>query len=95
MDIKYVKLVSGENLIAQVAQEGNTYTFKQAMLVAITPDGQLGMMPFSTLGKNDDIRVKEQHIIFVDDPDDEIKNIYNSRFGNGLVVPTMSGIQLA
>jgi hypothetical protein len=64
------------------------------MLVAITPDGQLGMMPLSTLGQNDDVEIDASHVIFTDDPDDEIKNVYNARFGTGIVTSTGGGIQI-
>jgi len=93
VDVKYVKLVTGENVIGQVRQETEYYLLKDAMLVAITPDGSIGMMPLSTLGKNDNVKIDKQHVVFVDDPDDEIKNIYNTKFGTGIVAAT--GFQIA
>jgi len=95
MNVKYVKLVTGENLVAQVSKNDDIYTFKQGMIVAVTPDGQLGMMPLSTLGQNNEVKIRESHVVFVDEPDDEIKNIYNVKFGTGIVTPSASGIQLS
>jgi hypothetical protein len=38
--------------------------------------------------------INKSHIVAYGEPDDEIKNAYNSKFGSGIVVASSGGIQI-
>jgi len=47
------------------------------------------LMPMS---KDKEYSISKNHIILISEPDDDIKNVYNSKFGSGVVIPTSSSI---
>jgi hypothetical protein len=38
--------------------------------------------------------IKKEHIVGFGEPEDEIKNAYNSKFGSGIVVASSGNIQI-
>lgn len=96
MNIKFIRLLTGEDLVAQVTQAGDSFKLKNPVRIVITPDG-LGMGPLCPFSKGKEIEIKTDHIVFIDDPEDEIRNAYNSQFGSGIVTATagaLSGIDI-
>jgi len=84
--IKLLKLTTGEEVIADVEEaESNALALKNAVRLVLSQEG-VGMMPFSPFTKSDTVSIDNQHVIFAEEPDDEVKNAYNSKFGSGLVV---------
>lgn len=81
--VKLIKTVTDEDIIAEYEQENNKLT--NAVKIVITPQG-IGMMPFSPFSKEKSVILKDQHIMYVTDPEDEILNAYNAQFG-GIVIP--------
>jgi hypothetical protein len=45
------------------------------------------MIPLLALAKDDQINILSTNIVYTVDPDDELVNVYNARFGNGIVMP--------
>lgn len=94
--IQFLKLVTGDELIAETTLPASVtdgvYTLKNPVRIAVTREG-LGMMPFSLFVKEDSIKVKQEHVLFSGEPDDELRNAYNSKFGSGLVLPS-SGMKI-
>jgi hypothetical protein len=95
-DVKIVKFVSGETAVTEckeltLLEDGFCgYELKNPIVILPTPEG-VGMMPLSPFGKGDLIKIRSEHILFTDDPDDEISNVYKSKFG-GIV--TASGFNV-
>lgn len=107
MDIKFIRLLTGEDLVAQISEvvveenensDGKCQSFKlrnPARLI-IAPDG-LGMGPLCPFSKGKEVEIKAEHIVFIDDPEDEIRNAYNSQFGSGIITASagaLSGIDI-
>ena len=93
-EIKVIKFVSGECAVTELEDDGaanSDYTLKNPIIIMPTQEG-LGMMPLNPFGKSDKIKISKQHVLFIDDPDDEIKNVYNAKFGSGIV--TASGFNV-
>jgi hypothetical protein len=63
------------------------------MIFAISREG-VGMMPYAPFAKDQKMTINKSHIVAYGEPDDEIKNAYNSKFGSGIVVASSGGIQI-
>jgi len=85
MDIKYVKLLTGEDLVSEVVDSsGESFKLKNPVRLIVTQEG-LGMGPLTPFSKGVEVEIRKEHVIFVDDPEEEIRNAYNSQFGSGIV----------
>jgi hypothetical protein len=92
MSIVGLKLVTGEDIVAESMETLNYY--KNPVQVAIVPNrtGQTQAMfvPFPQLAKSSSSReifLHDSFVICKYDVDLEVENQYNSMFGSGLVVP--------
>ena len=85
MSIKVVRLVSGEELIGEWNEE-KTIINNPVIMVPIAKD-QLGFQPWIPYSDQEDIQLKEQHIMTVLTPDKKLQNEYNRVYGSGLIVP--------
>lgn len=84
--IKINKLVTGEEIIADTTKnDDKTYTFKNPVRVMITHEG-VGMGYFCPFSSSKEITIKQEHVVWVAELEDEMKNAYNAQFGNGIVV---------
>ena len=85
MNIKVVRLVSGEELIGEWNEE-KTIINNPVIMVPIAKD-QLGFQPWIPYAEEETMTFKEQHIVVVLTPDSKLQNEYNRVFGSGLLVP--------
>ena len=85
MNIKVIRIVSGEELIGDWNEETNTIT-SPVVMVPVAKD-QLGFQPWIPYSEEEDITFKEQHIIVVLTPDTKLQNEYNKVYGSGLIMP--------
>ena len=85
MNIKIVRIVSGEELIGDWNKETNTIT-NPVVMIPIAKD-QLGFQPWIPYSEEEEMTFKEQHIVVVLTPDTKLQNEYNRVFGSGLLVP--------
>lgn len=97
-DIKLIKLITGEDIVASVtiteSQESETlWNLENAAKLILAPDG-LGMMPLAPFSKSNVITIRESHVVFSTEIDDDIKNVYKEKFGNGIVVTSSPSLEL-
>ena len=85
MNIKIVRIVSGEELIGDWNKETNTIT-NPVVMIPIAKD-QLGFQPWIPYSEDEAMTFKDQHIVVVLTPDTKLQNEYNRVFGSGLLVP--------
>ena len=85
MNVKIIRLVSTEELIGDWNRETNTIT-DPVVRVPVAKD-QLGFQPWIPYSDQEDIQLKEQHIMTVLTPDKKLQNEYNRVYGSGLLVP--------
>ena len=85
MNIKIVRIVSGEELIGDWNDETKTIT-QPVVMIPVAKD-QLGFQPWIPYSEEEEMTFKEQHIVVVLTPDAKLKNEYNRVFGSGLLVP--------
>lgn len=91
MAVKLLKLVSGEELIADVEEYSDGFELKKPVQVAMTPEG-VAFVPFMPLAEeteNGNLKVLllKEHIMVQKTPVKELANGYSARFGTGLVLP--------
>jgi hypothetical protein len=94
MEIKILKIISGEEIISQCEFKEGRYILKNPQKFLLTQEGvaSMPMMPFSS---SENYQIDEKHVIFVCEPELEIRNMYNSKYGSGVVLPSSGKIQLS
>ena len=85
MNIKIVRIISGEELIGDWNKETNTVT-NPVIMIPVAKD-QLGFQPWIPYSEEEKMILKEQHIIIVLTPDVKLQNEYSRVYGSGLVMP--------
>ena len=85
MNIKIVRLISGEELIGGWNKETKTIT-NPVVMIPIAK-AQLGFQPWIPYAEEEEVPLKEQHIVVVLTPDNKLQNEYNKIYGSGLIVP--------
>ena len=85
MNIKIIRLISGEELIGGWNEEKNIIT-NPVIMVPIAKD-QLGFQPWIPYSDEEDVQLKDQHIMTVLTPDKKLQNEYNKVYGSGLILP--------
>lgn len=94
MEIKVLKLVTGEEVIAQFEEKNEKYILKSPQKFMLTQEGiaSMPMMPFSV---SEVYEIDKKHVIYVCEPETDIRNVYNSKYGNGVILPSSGKIELS
>ena len=85
MNVKIIKLVSSEELIGDWNEE--TKTIINPVVMVPIAKAQLAFQPWIPYAEEEEVILKDQHIIVVLTPDTKLQNEYNRVFGSGLLVP--------
>ena len=85
MNIKVVRIISGEELIGDWDDEKYTIT-NPVIMVPVAKD-KLGFSPWIPYVEEEEVPLKEQHIVTILTPDNKLQNEYNRVYGSGLIVP--------
>ena len=81
-DVKVLKLITGEEVIARVSTESSDLlTLEKPMTFQAVPTNQQGQMGFALVpwlmtGKSEKITITTDHIIAQDDPKDQAEKNY-------------------
>ena len=92
MAIKVIKLVTGEEVVGDITEDGNNITIHKpcaVMLVASrsTPEQHsMALVPYAGYVENHTIHVKESAIIWTGDLQEDVYNQYNMLFGSGIQI---------
>lgn len=89
MDIKLIKLVTGEEIAAEiVSDDGDTVTVKNCIAVVLNPSREgfsYGFLPWGGLSPSNK-SINWSKIVYAAEAGDDLRNNYNSMFG-GIVTP--------
>ena len=88
MSVKIVRLTSGEELISNVTDNGETITLKDASVLIPSPEGKLLLarwLPYADTKEG--ITLEKRHLVFTIDPQKELADHYTNVVVNGLVIP--------
>lgn len=87
MAIKFMKLIDGSDIVADVTEENENYSCKNTVMLGFQETERgigLGMSPLHFV-KDNIIRINKDKIVYEGEPADEIKNAYNAQYGSGIV----------
>lgn len=79
-DIKVVKLVTGEELLASVTDMVETWSLEKPYVMVMGPEG-IGTMPFVPYAETDEIAIEKKHVVVVLEPKTSIKDSYSKMVG--------------
>jgi hypothetical protein len=84
MNVKLIRVVTGEEVVAEVVSEtDDTITIKNGLVVL--PTGQsVGFAPWATVISKDnpEITMSRNHVIYVVELQDDVASKYKEMFGN-------------
>ena len=89
IDVKLLRIVTGEEVIAEVLEEtGDTITIQNGLVVLPTNNG-VGFAPWATVisKENPEITVNLKHIVYVAEVQEDVCKKYNEMFGSKLITP--------
>jgi len=88
-EVKILRLTTGEEILCKTEQTDNGWKAIKPALVIPVGKGQIGLMgwmPYTKAYENG-IDIKDEHVMFISDPHEELLNEYSDAFGSGLIVP--------
>ena len=102
MNVKLLRLKSGEDVIADVTLVDTEDTIKLENPAILMPMGdpkggqmQMGFGPWAPFSDQKEFEIPRDWLVFISTPGKDLLNQYNSMFGSGIVLPDMkSGKQL-
>ena len=83
MNVKLIRMWSGEDVIADLIEEKDDSVVICNPIVAIPAgQGQMGFAPWSPLlkGKNEGLEVTKKYIVYIADTQDQIEEQYQNMF---------------
>jgi hypothetical protein len=88
-DVKLIRLITGEEIIAEVLDWKNGIMTIQNALVVIPQQGQVGFAPWATVIHPDmpEIGLDMKHVIYSVAVADPVVKQYNEIFGSNIVLP--------
>ena len=99
MTVKAYRLISGEDIIADVDIEIDGYTFKNPAQIVMqqTQDGRVGaaFAPFAPYAKDNKVLMYPDSVVGEMELDIKLINEYNRIFGSGIVIAGANEIPTA
>ena len=90
MSVKVIKLVSGEDVIADIEKDQHGYMLNNPaqIMVQQTQDGRVGaaFAPFAPYAKDGKVRIFSDGVIGEMELDVKLINEYNRIFGSGIMI---------
>ena len=90
IDVKLIRIVTGEEIIAEVLSEtDDTITVQNGLVVLPSAQG-VGFAPWATVISKDDpeITMKKTFVVYIAAVQDDVAQKYNEMFGSKLVTPS-------
>jgi hypothetical protein len=84
MNVKLIRVVTGEEIVAEVVSEtDDTITVQNALVVLPTNSG-VGFAPWATVVSKDEpeITVSRNHLVYVAEVQEDVSSKYKEMFGN-------------
>lgn len=84
MNVKLIRVVTGEEIVAEVVSEtDDTITVQNALVVLPTNNG-VGFAPWATVISKDEpeIIVSRNHLVYVAEVQEDVSSKYKEMFGN-------------
>ena len=89
IDVKLIRIITGEEVVAElVSEDENTITVQNGLVVL--PGAQnVGFAPWATVidKDNPEIKMSRNHVVYMVNVDPGVQAKYNELFGSKLVTP--------
>ena len=89
IDVKLLRIVTGEEVIAEFLSETeDTITVQNGLVVLPTNNG-VGFAPWATVisKENPEITISKTHLVYVAEVQEDVCKKYNEMFGSKLITP--------
>jgi|TARA_B100000035_G_scaffold232644_1_gene200880 hypothetical protein len=83
MNVKVIRMWSGEDVVADLIDEGtDTITVCNPIVAVPTSAGQMGFAPWAPLlsDKNVELKVASKYVVYISETQDEIADQYQQMF---------------
>ena len=89
MNVKLFRIITGEEVIAEVLSEDDTTVTVQNGLVVLPTGQSVGFAPWSPVVDEDnrELVVNRNHIVYIGEVSSSIKKKYNEIYGSKLITP--------
>ena len=83
MNVKLLRIITGEEVLAEVLSEDESSVTVQNGLVVLPNANGVGFAPWATVisKENKEITLSREHLVYVVDCDDSVQDKYESIFG--------------
>jgi hypothetical protein len=89
IDVKLLRIVTGEEVIAELLSETEETITVQNGLVVLPTNNGVGFAPWATVISKEDpeITVSKTHVVYVAEVQEDVCKKYNEMFGSKLITP--------
>jgi|TARA_Y100000289_G_scaffold56419_1_gene60034 hypothetical protein len=88
MNVKLIRIITGEEVVAELVEESSEFITVRNGLVALPQAQSVGFMPWATVidKQAPDITLSKTHVVYIAEVDPGVKNKYSEMFG-GITTP--------
>ena len=96
MEVKLLRVITGEEIVAEIVSEDAVDVTLKNALVVIPTQQSVGFAPWATVidRENPEVTVSRTHIVYVANLDESIRNKYDEVYGSKLVKPEKKSLIL-
>ena len=96
MEVKLLRVITGEEMVAEIVEENAAEVTLKNALVVIPTQQSVGFAPWATVidRENPEVTVSRTHIVYVANLDESIRNKYDEIYGSKLVKPEKKSLIL-
>tara|TARA_B100000902_G_C26823676_1_gene675259 strand:+ start:142 stop:435 length:294 start_codon:yes stop_codon:yes gene_type:complete len=89
LNVKLFRIVTGEEVIAEVLSEDDNAVTVQNGLVVLPTGQSVGFAPWATVIDEDnrELIVSKSHIVYIGEVSSSVKQKYNEIYGSKLITP--------
>ena len=97
MDVRLFRIITGEEIIAELVDENAANVTLKNGLVVIPQAQNIGFAPWSAVVSREkpELEVSRKHIVYIGEVEHSIKEKYDSIYGSKLVTPEPKGLILS
>ena len=90
IDVKLIRIITGEEVVAELLEETASYIKVQNGLVVLPTAQSVGFAPWATVisKENPEIIVQKTHVVYMAEVQEDVAKKYNEMYGSKLVTPS-------
>jgi len=90
IDVKLIRIITGEEVVAELLEETESYIKVQNGLVVLPTTQSVGFAPWATVisKENPEITVQKTHVVYLAEVQEDVAKKYNEMYGSKLVTPS-------